>query len=339
MSERKLARIELVDEIKPIEGADAIELAIIGGWQCVVAKADNIKPGDKVVYMEIDSIVNKENPVFAFMENKNWRVRTIKLRGQISQGLAMPLRLFGLPEGLEVGDEVTEVLGITKYEPYIPPEMTGITKGNFPSFLQKTDEERVQNLKRVIEQNIGTECYISEKIDGTSSSFYFNNSVFGVCSRNLELCESDTNSLWMLARKNDLENKLRNMYAVANRHFCVQGEIAGPGIQENKYKLSELKLLMFSVFDIDRYAYLNYQDFREFCDLLSLETVPIINDKFVLNHTVQELIDMAEGQSILNPNVQREGIVIRSLENKDVIGLGRFSFKAINNKFLLKHGE
>lgn len=339
MSERKLARIERVTDIKPIPDADSIELAVVGGWQCVVAKTDNIKPGDKVVYIEIDSCVNKENPVFAFMENKGWRVRTMKMRGQISQGLAMPLRMFDLSEDLEVGFEVTEILGITKFEPYIPPEMSGITKGGFPAFLQRTDEERVQNLTDVIKDNFGTECYISEKADGRSSTFFLYNNEFGVCSRNLEICESDTNSMWILARQYDIENRLRKIYKDIGVQFAVQGEIIGPGIQGGKYKIPKLKLLVFSIFDIDKYEYLNYTDFREIVSRLGLETVPILDEKFVLNHSVQEIIDMAEGYSVINPNMQREGIVIRSLENKDVLGLGRFSFKAINNKFLLKHGE
>lgn len=339
MPERKLARVEQILAINPIEGADAIEVATISGWQCVIAKKDGLKVGDKVVYFEIDSILDPENPLFAFMEPRHFRVRTIRLRGQLSQGLAMPVKLFDEKKEFNVGDDLTEALNITKYEPYIPAHLSGVVRGNFPSFLRKTDEERVQNLPDFLVQYSGTTCYISEKCDGTSMTAYLFEGEFGVASRNLELKESEGNLYWQMARALDLEKKLRWVNSINKKQLCIQGEIIGQGVQSNKYKLSDNRLLVFNIFDIDNQEYLNYEDFQYLCKKMGLETVPIIDEDFILNHTIDELLVMADGKSVVNPAVLREGLVFRAKTNKVVRGLSRFSFKAVSNKFLLKFEE
>lgn len=340
MPERKLARVEQILAIDPIEGADAIEVATIAGWKCVIAKKDGLKVGDKVVYFEIDSILDPENPLFAFMEPRHFRVRTIRLRGQLSQGLAMPVKLFDEKKEFNIGDDLTEALGITKFEPYIPAHLSGVVRGNFPSFLRKTDEERVQNLPDFLVNYAGTECYVTEKVDGTSFTCYLFEDEFGVASRNLELKESEGNLYWQMARKLDLEAKLREFYEQWGINLCIQGEIIGQGVQGNKYKLDTNKLLVFNIYNIDNQEYLDYVELM--CigvKQLELETVPIIDNNFVLNHTIDELLVMADGHSVVNPAVLREGLVFRAKTNKVVRGLSRFSFKAVSNKFLLKFEE
>ncbi|MDP3641567.1 MAG: RNA ligase family protein [Bacteroidota bacterium] len=206
---RKLASIQIIKALEPIEGADAIEKATVLGWQLVVKKND-FMVGDKVVYCEIDSLM-PDRPAFEFLKPRGMRIRTIKLRGQISQGICFPLSI--LPPDFEVVEDAdcTEVLGISKYEPPIPACLSGIMKGKFPSFIPKTDETRVQVIQKLLDKYKGEKCYVTEKVDGSSGTYYINNGEFGVCSRNLELLEDDENSFWKVARELDIENKLRSL--------------------------------------------------------------------------------------------------------------------------------
>jgi RNA ligase (TIGR02306 family) len=218
---RKLASIKIIDDIQPIEGADMIELAVVGGWKVVIAKDVGHKVGDHVVYCEIDSFLPIE-PEFEFLRKSSFkkmgaqegfRLKTIKLRGQVSQGLIIPLRdaidVIIRRSGMDyVGtfaedDDVTGMLGIQKYEPPVPAQLAGKAKGNFPGFIQKTDEERVQNLTRDYEGwklQSAHQFYAAEKLDGSSATFYLRDGQFGVCSRNLELVEVEDNTFWKVAR-------------------------------------------------------------------------------------------------------------------------------------------
>lgn len=342
---RKLATIRVISDILPIEGADAIELAIVDGWKVVVAKNVGHQIGNKVVYCEIDSFLPIE-PEFEFLrktsfkkmgEVEGFRLKTIKLRGQISQGLILPFqdaievmkRRNGevYSEMLEVGMGVSELLGIQKYEPPIPAELAGKVKGLFPSFLRKTDEERVQNLKTEYEEWKASDktFYVTEKLDGSSATFYIKDDVFGVCSRNLELLETEGNSFWKVARELDLENKMREF----GGDFSLQGELIGEGIQGNPYKIKGQTVRFFNVFDIEDSKYLTLPQFKFITNELGLETVPILDEDFTLPQSVDELLDYADAKSVLNPDFDREGVVIRSTDRT-------ISFKSISNKFLLK---
>jgi len=278
--ERKLATIREITDIRPIEGADMIELASVGGWNVVVAKNVGHKIGDKVVYCEIDSF--------------------------------LPI--------------ITEMLGIVKYEPPIPAELSGKVKGGFPSFLRKTDEERIQNLVKEYEEYKLTsqhQFYMTEKLDGSSATFYMNDGVFGVCSRNLELLETEGNTFWKVARELDLENKFKN-----KGNICLQGELIGEGIQGNPYKIKGQTVHFFNGFDIDTQTRMNINDFLILLDELELLSVPILDVVFLLPDTVEGMLKLAEDKSRLNKLTEREGVVVRSLDNT-------ISFKAISNKFLL----
>jgi len=238
--ERKLASIQVIADIRPIEGADAIEVARINNWDVVVAKNVGHKVGDYVVYCEIDSFLPVREE-FEFLrkssfkrmgDQEGFRLKTIRLRGQVSQGLILPISIFGdfgwtAYEGLDV----TERLGIVKYEPPIPAELAGKVRGNFPGFLRKTDEERVQNLTKDYAKWVeeGLDFYVTEKLDGSSATFYLNGDVFGVCSRNLDLEETEGNTFWKVARELKLEEKLREN----GQNLAIQGELIGEGIQGN----------------------------------------------------------------------------------------------------------
>jgi RNA ligase (TIGR02306 family) len=225
---------------------------------------------------------------------------------------------------VNVGDDVTEMLGIVKYEPPIPAELAGKVKGLFPSFLRKTDEPRIQNLASEYEELKKHRFYVTEKLDGSSATFYYNNGEFGVCSRNLELLETDGNTFWKVARELDLENKLREN----GENVSIQGELIGESVQGNPYRIKGQTVRFFNVFDIDSGEYYGLNDFIEIIDKLKLNTVPIIENNFVLPKDINELLIYADYKSVLNNDFNREGVVIRSLDRK-------ISFKVISNQFLL----
>ena len=335
--ERKLATIRQIDNIQPIEGADMIELATVGGWKVVVAKDVNHKVGDLVVYCEVDSFLPIE-PEFEFLRkssykkmadgNEGFRLKTIKLRGQISQGLIVPLDVL-LKRGVSSDDvyeglDVTGMLNIIKYEPPVPAQLAGQVKGMFPSFLKKTDEERIQNLTREFEQYKNEVFYVTEKLDGSSVTFYVKDGVFGVCSRNLDLLEDENNSMWKFAITSGLKERLLAL----DRNIAVQGEIIGEGIQGNPYKRIGQTVRLFNGFDIDKYDYLSLSELIELVKVLEVKTVPILDLDFTLPDTIDELLSYADSKSVLNEKFDREGVVIRSHDRK-------ISFKAISNKFLL----
>jgi RNA ligase (TIGR02306 family) len=336
---RKLASIQKIVALDPIEGADAIERATVLGWQLVVKKND-FQVGDLVVYCEIDCLMPNK-PVFEFLKPRGMRVRTIRLRGQISQGICFPLSI--LPEGFDVVEDAdcTRELGIEKYEPPLPACLSGAAKGRFPSFIPKTDETRVQVLQKLLDKYKGEKCYVTEKVDGSSGTFYVNNGEFGVCSRNLELLEDSENSFWKVARQMDIENKIRSLQG----NFALQGELIGEGIQDNRLKLRGQTIRFFNVFDIDKFEYLPYEKFIATLQHLQLPSVPILSVDYELTNDIEEIIKMATRKSTITPDVWAEGIVIRPLNEKIELLLsnenfnnGRVSFKAINPEFLLKYG-
>lgn len=336
---RKLASIQRILAIQPIENADAIEKATVLGWQLVVKKGE-YKVGDLTVYCEIDSVF-PDKPEYEFLKPRKMRIKTIRLRGQISQGLCLPLSV--LPSNFEIAEDAdcTHVLGIIKYEPPLPACLAGKAKGRFPSFIPKTDETRVQVLQKVLDKYKGELCYVTEKLDGSSGTFFINNSEFGVCSRNLELYEDDENSFWKVARAMDIENKLKTL----NGNYAIQGELIGEGIQDNRLKLHGQTLRFFNVFNIDKFEYLNYTEFIDLMNKLELPTVPLITDTYRLSNNIEEIIKMATIKSNITPSVWAEGIVIRPLKEKidlllsvDSFNNGRVSFKAINPEFLITYG-
>jgi RNA ligase (TIGR02306 family) len=327
--ERKLASIQKIKDIQPIENADSIERIDVLGWHCV-AKKGEFKINDLCVYMEVDSVL-PDKPEFSFMKDRGFRVRTIKLRGQISQGICFPLNIIS--GNFNEGDDVTELVGVVKYEPIIPATMAGKIAGYFPAFVNKTDEMRIQTVPEVLNRHAGTKCYVTEKVDGCSTTAWIYNGEFGVASRNMRYFDTPDNIWWKAIHLLDIENKLKSL----DMNIALQGELLG-NVQGNKYKLNQPTIFWFNVFDIDAQQYYHYQKFSEFIKSLGLNIVPLVDDKFILNHTVDSLVECAKGQSKLAP-IHREGIVIRPVNETLDIELGRLSFKVINPDFLLKFGE
>ncbi len=362
---RNLATIQRITNISPIPGADKIEVAQVLGWQCVIAKADGFSVGDYVVYIEIDSIL-PDIPAFEFMRDRKFRVRTIKLRGQVSQGLIVPLSVLTRHSASwDEGQDVTDILGIKKYDPAALAEQKLLDerekieknrlkkfamrytwyrrlfmpkKIGFPAFIRKTDEERIQNIPSVCSDFAFSPLVATEKLDGQSATYFvvknpkwwqfWNPIIFGVCSRNVYLAKPDNSSYWKIARMYNIKDILVGiMKRYENKYVVIQGEIVGPGVQGNKYQLKDLDFYAFNLIvsgSSAAYRALVYHL------VPGLKVVPLVDDTFLLKKTVQETVDLAKGQSVLNSNVHREGLVVRGQQNE-------ISFKIINPDFLLKY--
>jgi RNA ligase (TIGR02306 family) len=336
---RKLASVQKVKFVRPIDGADAIECVGVLGWECVSKKGE-FSEGDECVYFEIDSLL-PDRPVFQFLRKACWkedlgryRLRTVRLRGQISQGLALPVGLFPELAGSEVGFDATEILGVEKYEPPVPAQIQGDAR-SFSWPIEKTDETRVQQDDECgfISLLTGNPYYISLKIDGTSSSFMVSDGEYHVCGRNYSYKRSDDHSFWKISERYGIEARLRDHALRTGQRLAIQGEIAGPGIQKNPLGLKFPDLFVFNVVDMDA-GRLHLDAALRIVAEFGLNFVPILErgESFCLSQS--ELLELAKGKYADHfPSAKlgqdREGIVIRSL-------CGKISFKAINNDFLLK---
>ncbi len=361
--ERKLATIEKIERVRPHGNADSLELVTIRGWQ-VVTRIGDFKEGDLCVYCEIDSLM-PEREEFEFLRPRKFRIKTTKLRGQVSQGIAFSLEnvfhqdmivrhLDGTPDVLdydqnkpaikiEPGLNVTDILGVIKFEAPIPACLSGVAAGRFFSHSIKTDEERIQNLTELFpEYHDNYTWTATEKLDGSSCTYTIYEDIFGVASRNLALTENEGNSFWKYAREMDIEGKMRSiMKGQGLKALTMQGELHGSGIQKNPYKLNNQEVRFFRVFDPVSYTFFPISDAIGVVGSVDLKFVPIIETNMTLPNTVEELILLADGDSALYPT-PREGIVFVAESVIDEINArplkdyqGRLSFKVISNKYLL----
>lgn len=355
---RQLATIRTIASTRPIQGADRIEVAQVDGWECVVKKGE-FEVGQHIVYVEVDSVM-PERPEFEFLRDRKFRVRTIKLRGQVSQGLVLPLDI--LPAGnYKLGDDVTELLGVTKYDPQAQQEALLLTKqpktptnpvakflmrfkwyrrlfmrpkrkGGFPDWIVKTDETRIQNLTTLfdIERKKGTLFSVTEKVDGQSATYFLQKISrrkyeFGVCSRNIRLGTPDNSSYWTIARKYDIENVLKKLIG-EYQTIVLQGEICGDGIQGNKYHISGYDFFAFNLIYPDHKC--TTAEIKETLAPFGIRSVPIVEEGKALPETIAELVEYSKGKSVVRKEQKREGIVMRNVQNN-------ISFKVINPDFLL----
>lgn len=347
---RKMATIQIIRDITPIEGADAIVLAHINGWAAVVKKGE-FSVGQYVVFCEIDSWVPHEIAPFLskgkepreYLGVKGERLRSVKRRKQLSQGLILPINI--LPQGsYHEGEDVSEKIGIVKYEPPVPVQLAVQVKGNFPSLVSKTDEERVQNI-RGLEKYLDEVFVETEKLHGTSVSFVLNeNSEMEVCSRNLSLKEDENNLYWKLAKKNDALSMLksvRNYYGgtgVSVKSVAIQGEAVGQGVQKGwEYGIQIPEFFLFTI-QVNGVK-IAEEDFQYISTTLGVKSVPQVR-RATLRQLVGDaenissaLLKRAEGKSLIDGKTIREGSVFRCFTDSS------FSFKVVNNQFLLKGGD
>ena len=344
---RKLASIQRIWKIEPIEGADRIELAHVLGWQCVVNKGQ-FNPMDTAVYFEIDSFL-PIRPEFEFMRSSSYkktdimgegfRLRTLRFRGQISQGLLLPVSLFQeLPEGLEVGDDVTELLKVRKWEIEERATTGGTVIGTLPYDIPHTDETRVQEEPDLIQAFAGLEYYISTKMDGSSHSIGIDENGFHVTGHNYEYKDDGTSSFYNLVKERGYREKLEAfMQNEGLNTLTIQGELCAPGIQRNRLRLVKPEWYVFTIRENGKRVGLNR--LLAVCKVLGLDHVPIeevgtdLPSKYP---TVEALLDRADGEY---PNGgKKEGIVIRPTEPVFCTLIsGSLSMKVVSNKYLLKN--
>jgi RNA ligase (TIGR02306 family) len=357
---RKMATIRKIDSIRDIPGADSIECCTLGGWNVVTRKGE-YTAGDLAVYCEIDSFIpNAIAPFLTKPENypkvfegvEGERLRTVSLRKTVSQGLLLPVTQFDEtrcmlpqvqvelgdftmgPKMVYLGDDVSELLGIAKYEAPVPAALAGEVKGMFPSVIPKTDQERVQNLKYELsewlaEDELHWEC--TEKLEGSSMTAYVIDGDVGVCSRNLDLRHHAENSLWRAAYKYELPAKLAHI----GRNIAIQGELVGNGIQGNIYQMRDQDFLVYDIYDIDAGCYFTPAERKAFVAEYELNHCPVLAYAARLTDTLgltnmEQVLKFAEGKSVMGTiGCEREGLVFKCHEKS-------VSFKAISNSYLLR---
>lgn len=356
---RKLASVREVKDIKAIEGADNIELVLIDGWQCV-SKKNEFKQGDKCIYFEIDSFLSiKEEYEFlrkSCYKNisgvEGFRIRTIKLKGQISQGLVIPC---GAYIGKDIGYDLTEILDVLHYDEVkdnaveilknkksnyfvrfynkylykimsylFPKSIHKKSSGNFPSFIRKTDQERIQNI------NLPYGVFeVTEKLDGSSATFYLKDGVYGFCSRNMAFSKPNDTVWGTISEFLVMEAKLKQI----GLNIAIQGEIIAPNVQGNPYGLiGTCEFYCFDIFDIDKQVYYNSEDRVALCRKCDIPHVPIVKSMFTISPytTKEELHLLADNLKSVFPKCKiAEGIVFKDCSN------GNNSFKVVSNKYLL----
>ena len=364
---RTLASIQKITNIREIKGADKIAVAEVLGWEVVIRK-EEFKIGDLCIYIEVDSIV-PERKEFEFLKERKYRVRTIKLRGQLSQGLCLPLSI--LPSKFfdyKEGQDLTEKLGIVKYDPEAAKEQRmldniNVTKKSriekflmrnkwyvgfftkekskgWPKFIKKTDEERIQKLPWICETEKDTIFTATEKLDGQSATYALlrikrwllkDKFKFIVCSRNIYLKKPDNSSYWTIAKQCNIEQVLKNLMLKNDEYIILQGEIIGEGIQKNKYGVKGYDFYAFNLIHSDNKKLEDF-NMRFYLSQQNIKCVPLLSNNFILDSDIHKCIELAKGYSSLNYKTYREGMVIRNYA-KDI------SFKIINPDFLIKYQD
>lgn len=378
---RKLATIRKIDEIQSIPGADRIEYARIGGWWVVVKKGYTV--GQRIIYFEIDSLLpnipqfkflwDKQHPKTVIIDGIEYtgiRLRTIKLKGKISQGLVLALDEF--PELTSKEQDVSEALGIVKWEMPVAPVRTGGNRSNyarlFPTFIPKTDEERFQNCSELYDSWKQHTWAVTSKLDGSSFTAYIYNNHFGVCSRNFEVYGADLVhgcwvpstiteakrwrkfKTWMWLARNFWKRafidapsdniwieaaKKKDLINTLPIGYAVQAELIGPSIQKNPLKLTERSLFVFYVYDIKRNEYLFWDAAASIAADAGLQMVPLVHSGWSLptdgfTQALETMLKMADADSPVCAGSKQEGLVFRCEQN-----VHKVSFKVINNSYLL----
>lgn len=340
---RNLVSIQKIEALHPIEGADRIELARVLGWTLIVNKGD-FQVGDPCVYFEVDSYLPAKDERYGFLHKNSYRnnpfmgegllIKTMKMRGCISQGLALPLFLFPELADCQLEEDVTERLGVIKWELPDGTETDNATFPPKPYGIRTTDETRVQSKDSLRQELLGKPYYISTKMDGSSCTIYNIDSHIGVCSRKYDLPDDDSSVMWRALKKNGTIEKIRQA-----ENLVFQGEFCGPNIQKNPLDLKEHAFYVFNIFDYkDHMRLMGLEEMLKTCEKYGLNAVPIEEQGDDFQYSLEALLERAKGK--YPSGKQKEGIVVRPLEpfyNKDL--QKSLSFKVINNDYLLKNKD
>ncbi|MDR3296094.1 MAG: 2'-5' RNA ligase [Clostridiales Family XIII bacterium] len=333
---RALVTIQKIQAVEPIEESDFLEQAQVMGWSCVVKK-EEFRTGDEAVYFEVDSFLPVDER-YEFLRKTSYRnnedngegfrIKTLRLRGQLSQGLLLPRVLFPELGEFEVGDDVTEPLGVKKW--YIPETASGAGTiiGDRPSGIPASDEIRLQSALELLDQLQGRPYYITTKMDGTSCIVYCIDGKIGCCSRNHEIKDEDDALYWVPVKIYGLREKLLAL----GKNVVLTGELCGPGIQKNKLRLPGYAWYIFDWKDWDTQTYVPYLDMVRFCESIGVPPVPLeaAGDRF--SDSLAGLLEKARGK--YPSGLDKEGIVVR-----DSVSPHATSFKVLNNDALLKEKD
>lgn len=335
----KLATITRILALEAIPDADRIERATVLGWSVVVRKGLH-EVGDLVVMIFPDTLVPKKYLDPNYEGTEKVRLKTVKMKGQYSAGLVIPLADWATPPGeYNEGDDVSELLGVEKYETPIPASIGGDALGLFPTALvSKTDEENYRTnpgaFDELSEERFKDAQFVGTlKCDGSSGTFILKDDVFRVCSRNLELRETEGNAFWQVARKYRLEETMR----AQGVEYAIQGEVCGPGIQGNPMKLKELSLFVFLVKDLSSGKWLPWEDTVEFCGTHGIPVadvvlyVPSVRDM----PSKEKLQEIANNIKYDEGKTNAEGIVLRTTTpiHSSVLGKAWWSVKIMNEPY------
>lgn len=361
---RTLASIQKIRDVTPIEGADRIELVHVLGWQCVVKKGE-FKPGDLCVYFEVDSFLPMR-PEFEFLRKTSYknsellgegfRLRTARMRGEISQGLALPLSaaltqaqidsLTSLNGDIPVGTDVTEMLGVREWQIPETASSGGTIVAEANSRIPITDETRIQSAPELLKEFAGLRYYITTKLDGTSCSISMGaDRVLHVFGHNYEYAADDKCAFYRWLEAHGVEEKLKT-YMDAHKdieEISVQGEFCGSGIQSNRLRLKEPNWFVFTV--NENHKRTDVYEMKRVAEALGVDTVPI-------EETGVDLPSVYPDEAALLKRCEEdrmgaykggipEGIVIRPIEPvaSETLHGGMLSMKVKSNRYLLKNGD
>lgn len=363
---RKLASIVEIASCDPIPETERLSVATMKGkgWRVVTGR-DEFAPGDRAVYFEIDSYLPPDDERYAFLRERclkrfvskgggvlreGVRIKTAKLRGVISQGLLMPIAKFPEADGMEVGADLTALLKVDHYDevkemlqPAMGNPLNSEAMGDFPSFIPKSDEERLQGLAEYFTTMKGRRFEVTAKDDGTSATVFFSPTIdeadpFGVCSRNLRLKRPPADSpsaFWQVVAKYDLEAKLKKSFEETKRELALQGELVGPGINADRDRYTDFEFHVFRIWDVKEQRFLDPRERRAFCKERDIPHVAVLHEDFPFFDelpTMEDALQFAEGKTLRGN--EREGVVMKASD-----GIDDTHFKVVSNRYLLKQQD
>lgn len=345
--------VEKIGKIWEHTNADSLEMASLEGkdFDFVVAKG-NLRVGDKVVYFPVDALLPEWVSIVLGVQGKlagsaHNRIKTVKLRGNISQGVVAPVTEFLTPsvaENVPVGTDLATMLGIVKYEPPVVSSHAGNLIG-FPDFMHVYDIESAQNYTNIVDKIRTGKAYISEKLEGSNWAASIEaDGTIRVYSRNYEIqpIEGHTHDWWKALYSNGLDQVLRNIKSFYDlsgtpvQHIVLRGEIVGSNVQGDYYGLKKQDVYMFDL--VVNQKYLSVEEFFSMARQTGFKTVPILAKDVTLDSWLdgKGIKEASDGQSMLNPNKLREGIVIKPMVESYEQGFGRVMIKQRSLQYLAK---